>query len=73
MKYISFESEPFISACAFTGHRSLEKDFSEKKLKEEIERVISMGVTDFYNGMAMGFDLIAAETVLSLKKKNPKH
>ena len=71
MKYISFESEPFISTCAFTGHRSLEKDFSEKKLKEEIERVISMGATDFYNGMAMGFDLIAAETVLSLKKKNP--
>lgn len=72
MKQISFENESFLSVCAFTGHRFLEKDFSKTKLKEEIERVISMGVTDFYNGMAMGFDLIAAETVISLKKKYPQ-
>ena len=72
MQEFSFESEPFLSTCAFTGHRFLGKDFSEKKLKKEIERVISMGVTDFYNGMAMGFDLLAAEIVLSLKKKYPQ-
>ena len=29
------------------------------------------GVDVFYNGMAMGFDLLAAEKVLELKKKYP--
>lgn len=61
-----------VSACAFTGHRDLDADFSEKALREETEKLILRGVTDFYNGMAMGFDLIAAETVLKLKKKYPK-
>ena len=30
-----------------------------------------MGIDSFLCGMAVGFDLLAAETVLSLKKKNP--
>ncbi len=59
------------TACVFTGHRDLNEDFSLKKLKIEIENVIKEGVTVFYNGMAMGFDLIAAETVLKLKRKYP--
>lgn len=61
-----------VSACVFTGHRLLGAEFSEKALQEETEKLILRGVTDFYNGMAMGFDLIAAETVLKLKKKYPK-
>ena len=59
------------TACVFTGHRHLDADFSLKKLKKHIEAVIKDGVTEFYNGMALGFDLIAAQTVLSLKKKYP--
>ncbi len=59
-------------ACAFTGHRDLEKDFSTQDLKKEIERLITQkNVTTFYVGMAMGFDLVAAETVMKLKKKYP--
>lgn len=62
-------TEKKLSACAFTGHRDLGADFSEQKLKNETEKLILRGVTVFYNGVAMGFDLIAAETVLKLKKK----
>lgn len=60
-----------IKTCAFTGHRILEEDFSLKKLKEEIKEVILRGVDTFLVGMAMGFDLYAAEVVLSLKRKFP--
>ena len=56
-------------SCAFTGHRQLGEDFSLKKLKKSIKTLIEQGVDTFYNGMAMGFDLAAAEMVLILKKK----
>lgn len=58
--------------CAFTGHRTLGKDFSPRKLKSEIKKLILAGVDTFYNGMAMGFDLLAAEKTLELKKKYPQ-
>lgn len=57
--------------CAFTGHRTLGEDFSARKLKREIKKLILSGVDTFYNGMAMGFDLLAAEKTLELKKKYP--
>ena len=37
----------------------------------EIKRLIENGVEIFYNGMAMGFDLLAAETVLRYQKQYP--
>ncbi len=58
--------------CAFTGHRKLERDFSAIKLKREIKKLIERGVETFYCGMAQGFDLIAGEMVLELKKKDEK-
>ncbi|MBQ9713914.1 MAG: DUF1273 family protein [Clostridia bacterium] len=57
--------------CVFTGHRELGEDFSPRKLKKEIEKLITEGVDTFYNGMAKGFDLAAAKAVVSLKKKYP--
>lgn len=56
-------------SCAFTGHRIIQKDFSKIKLKKEILKLIKTGINVFYCGMALGFDLIACETVLNLKKK----
>ena len=50
--------------CAFTGHRTLGEDFSPRKLKSEIKKLILAGVDTFYNGMSMGFDLLAAEKTL---------
>ena len=60
------------STCAFTGHRSFYDGFSPRKLKKAIKDMILQGVTTFYNGMAMGFDLLAAEKVLELKKRFPQ-
>ena len=64
------KSPALYTKCVFTGHRELGADFSKSKLKKEIESLIKDGVEVFYNGMAMGFDLIAAECVLSLKRKH---
>ena len=58
-------------SCAFTGHRTLYEGFSPRKLKREIKKLILSGVDTFYNGMAMGFDLLAAEAVLTVKKEQP--
>ncbi len=66
--------------CCFTGHRSqkLPWGFNEKdkrclKMKKilylEIEKSILQGYRIFLCGMAVGFDMICAETVLILKKK----
>ena len=61
-----------LTACVFTGHRGLEKDFSKRSLKKAIETVIKAGVTTFYNGLACGFDLEACEMIFTLKKKYPQ-
>ena len=73
MKQLSiFQEEKQIKTCVFTGHRELGPDFSKKKLKDEIKGLLLQGVDTFLCGMAIGFDLLAAETVLSLKRKNPQ-
>ena len=59
-------------ACAFTGHRDLAENFNKEQLKSEIIALIEEGATAFYCGMAVGFDLLAAECVLALRKKYPQ-
>ena len=70
-KYMQIQQTSLFSAktCAFTGHRELSVGFSMRLLKREIERLIKEGVDTFYNGLAVGFDMVACEVVLSLKKK----
>ena len=69
------------TAC-FTGHRSQklswgfhEEDERCKAMKEilrfEIEKAIARGYKTFLCGMALGFDMICAETVFDLKKQYP--
>ena len=58
-------------SVVFTGHRVLQDGFSVRRLKNAVKKQIENGVTTFYNGMAMGFDLLAAEQVLKLKKVYP--
>jgi uncharacterized phage-like protein YoqJ len=68
------------TTLCFTGHRSqkLPWKFNENdercitmknKLRVEIENSIKNGYKTFLCGMALGFDMICAETVLDLKKK----
>lgn len=59
----------------FTGHRTipmLKKWKIVKKLKETLEALIDNGYCYFGAGGALGFDTIAAQTVLGLKKKHPE-
>ncbi len=57
--------------CMFTGHRSLGEDFFSEELLFAIDEKIAAGYTDFLCGMAVGFDLLAAEFVLMRKVENP--
>ena len=61
-----------ISAC-FTGHRILasEKTFLDLRVKLAVHRLADQGFVWFLSGMAMGFDLLAAEAVLGLRDRLP--
>lgn len=61
--------------CCFTGHRDVPlSDYIilKFKLRREISRLIKRGVIYFGCGGARGFDLMAAKTVLKLKKRYPQ-
>ena len=63
------------NSVAFSGHRSIpehRKEVLKKKLKEKIRLLYAMGIRDYYCGMALGFDMLAAEVVLSLKSELPQ-
>lgn len=57
--------------CSFTGHRQLDGDFDIAELKKILTEFIGEGYSAFLSGMAVGFDMIAAETVLQLKEQYP--
>lgn len=54
---------------SFTGHREFEPKKVGDRLAREIEELLprAEGRVTFWTGMAMGFDLAAAEVVLSLR------
>ena len=57
-------------ACCFTGHRKIpQKKYVQiqEKLRDEIVTAIQNGYNFFYAGGAIGFDTMAAQTVLELK------
>ena len=62
-------------SVAFTGHRCIpfeELTTLRDAAKTKVKLLYAMGITDYYCGMAIGFDLLAAEVVLSLKTTLPK-
>ena len=62
------------NSVAFSGHRTIaedRKDEIRKKLSGKIRLLYAMGITNFYCGMALGFDMLAAEEVISLKVELP--
>lgn len=71
--FLEFQKERKLKSASFTGHRILPKDCSElkKSLTSEIRRLIESGVEYFWAGRALGFDMLAEETVLELKKEYP--
>ncbi len=61
--------------CCFTGHRELPTGWGRRKLALQLKKVIvdqiEKGVLFFGAGGALGFDTLAAQTVLKLKKEYP--
>ena len=55
--------------CAFTGHREIEDDLSAEFMCEYLRGIAESGYDTFLCGMARGFDLLAAEAVIALKKQ----
>ena len=68
----NLQLENGVKVCAFTGHRDFEYfvncvDSSLLlRLEEEIRAALDRGVREFLCGMAQGFDLCAAETLLRI-------
>ena len=72
MKKIFINSE---WAVAFTGHRFVpfgKQREVEVKLSKAIREHYQRGCRDFLCGMAIGFDMFAAEAVINLKKELPQ-
>ena len=59
-------------SVAFTGHRSVPKEKVEevrKRLRAKLRLLYQLGFRNFISGMALGFDMIAAEEVIRLKEE----
>ena len=60
--------------CSFSGHRQILKIHAESLpllLSDTIDTLITSGVRTFRSGGALGFDLLAAASVLAKRKNNP--
>ena len=60
--------------CCFSGHRVISQGQVQqikKQLYTEIEKMIQGGVQYFGNGGALGFDTMAAQIIIELKKQHP--
>ena len=62
-----------LKVACFSGHRKLPPDCTklQARLENAIVDMINRGVVFFGNGGALGFDQLAAETVLRLKEDYP--
>ena len=61
--------------CCFTGHRVMsdqEKQIAAVRLREVIAALMKEGVVYYGAGGALGFDTLAAQTVLEMKKEYPQ-
>lgn len=61
--------------CCFTGHRDLPpacRDEIAEKLEETIIRLVQDGIQFYRTGGALGFDTLAAQTVLRVREKYPQ-
>ena len=61
-------------ACCFTGHRKIPAEHYQivcNKTEEAVEKLINDGYIHFCAGGALGFDTVAALSVLKAKEKHP--
>lgn len=63
-----------VKAAAFTGHRFIpckDKKRLQENLKKAVKACLQSGIRHFIGGMAVGFDMLAMETVLDMKGERP--
>lgn len=61
-------------SAAFTGHRSCQysmRDCIRARLTDSISKAYEHGIRNFISGFAIGFDMLAAEVVVSMKVDFP--
>lgn len=58
-------------ACALTGHRVLPHNLDRRRLFDELESLVREGYSDFFCGMAEGFDLLCLQLLIELKERYP--
>ena len=61
-----------MQTCAFTGHRKLESTVTKERVYQQVENLVKEGIDTFFCGLALGFDMLAGEVVLELKKNYPQ-
>lgn len=54
--------------CAFTGHRVIRDIIDGEQLERIVTEYIDGGYDTFLCGMAIGFDMLAAELILKIKE-----
>ncbi len=62
-------------SCCFTGHRAISTKHRKiliEKLPGIIGHLFAQGITDFITGGALGFDTLAAQSVIRVKKQIPE-
>ena len=61
-------------SAAFTGHRSCQysmRDCIKARLRDSITKAYEHGIRNYISGFAIGFDMLAAEVVVSMKVDFP--
>lgn len=61
------------ATAAFTGHRFVDasqREHVKKRLSNAVLDAYGHGIRNFISGFAIGFDMMAAEAIVSLKRKH---
>ena len=62
------------ATAAFTGHRFVDasqREHVKKRLSNAVLDAYGQGIRNFISGFAIGFDMMAAEEIVSLKQTHP--
>jgi len=62
------------NTCCFTGHRVIPKESFmqlQNRLEDVIQNLIQQNILNYYVGGALGFDTLAAQVIIKLRKKYP--
>lgn len=60
--------------AAFTGHRFIDasqREHVKRQLTQAVADAYGKGIRNFMSGFAIGFDMMAAEVVVSLRRNHP--